>query len=98
MSQAIQAIAIDDEPKALEVIQIHAEKVPFLELKAMFTNAFEALDYLRTNQVDLIFLEISSVTLDCSLEAVATTVLTLEIALTEAEMPWKALRTFSEII
>lgn len=58
MSQAIQAIAIDDEPKALEVIQIHAEKVPFLELKAMFTNAFEALDYLRTNQVDLIFLDI----------------------------------------
>jgi precorrin-6B methylase 2 len=55
MNQAIQAIAIDDEPKALEVIQIHAEKVPFLELKAMFTNAFEALDYLRTNQVDLIF-------------------------------------------
>lgn len=52
------AIAIDDEPKALEVIQFHASKIPFLELKATFTDAFEAIPYLQNNKVDLIFLDI----------------------------------------
>ncbi len=52
------AIAIDDEPKALEVIQFHATKIPFLILKATFTDAFEAIPYLQHNKVDLIFLDI----------------------------------------
>jgi DNA-binding LytR/AlgR family response regulator len=54
----INAIAIDDEPRALEVIEIHAQKVPFLELKATFTDAFEAIPFLQQNKVDLIFLDI----------------------------------------
>jgi two-component system, LytTR family, response regulator len=54
----ITAIAIDDEPKALEIVTLFASKVPFLDLKASFTNAFEALDYLQTNDVDLLFLDI----------------------------------------
>lgn len=52
------AIAIDDEPIALEIIASHAEKVPFVTLQATFTNAFEALTYLQSNRVDLIFLDI----------------------------------------
>lgn len=54
----ITAIAIDDEPRALEVVEIHAQKVPFLELKATFTDAFEAIPYLQQNKIDLIFLDI----------------------------------------
>lgn len=54
----INAIAIDDEPIALEIIEIYAQKVPFLSLEKKFTNAFEALDYLRGNQVELLFLDI----------------------------------------
>jgi DNA-binding LytR/AlgR family response regulator len=54
----LTAIAIDDEPQALEVVQMHAAKVPFLDLKACFTNAFEALTYLQANKVDLLFLDI----------------------------------------
>lgn len=54
----INAIAIDDEPKALEVIKAHAAKVPFLELKSCFTNAFDAIPYLQRQKVDLIFLDI----------------------------------------
>ncbi len=54
----LTAIAIDDEPQALEVVQIHTAKVPFLELKACFTNAFEAIPYLQRHKVDLIFLDI----------------------------------------
>lgn len=52
------AIAIDDEPIALEVIKKHASKVPFVELKATFANAFEAVDYLQKNKIDLLFLDI----------------------------------------
>lgn len=54
----LSAIAIDDEPKALEVVQMHAAKVPFLDLQTTFIDAFEALPFLRQNKVDLIFLDI----------------------------------------
>lgn len=52
------AIAIDDEPIALEIVKSHASKVPFLDLKAVFTDAFKALEYLQKEDVDLIFLDI----------------------------------------
>ena len=55
----LTAIAIDDEPQALDVIRLHAAKVPFLDLKASFTNAFEAIAWLQTNHVDLLFLDIN---------------------------------------
>lgn len=54
----MRAIAIDDEPIALEVVRSHASKVPFLELSAVFTDAFKALEYLQREKVDLIFLDI----------------------------------------
>jgi len=54
----LTAIAIDDEPDAVELISILAEKVPFLTLKATFTNAFTAIAWLQQNRVDLIFLDI----------------------------------------
>src|SRR5687768_12233521 len=54
----MKAIAIDDEPMALEVIRSHTSKVPFLELKAEYTDAFKALEYLQKETVDLIFLDI----------------------------------------
>ncbi|AEI48762.1 LytR/AlgR family response regulator transcription factor [Runella slithyformis] len=52
------AIAIDDEPKALDIVRNFADKVPFLSLKATFQDAFEALDFLQKEPVDLIFLDI----------------------------------------
>src|SRR4028118_841971 len=54
----MKAIAIDDEPIALDIVRSHASKVPYLELNATFTDAFKALDYLQKEQVDLIFLDI----------------------------------------
>lgn len=55
----ISAITIDDEPDGIELIRILAEKVPFIELKSTFTNAFTAMAYLRQNPVDLLFLDIN---------------------------------------
>ena len=54
----LAAIAIDDEPIALDVVKSLAAKIPFIELKACFTNAFEAADFLRKEKIDLIFLDI----------------------------------------
>lgn len=54
----MKAIAVDDEPIALQIIESHAAKVPFLELKASFTDAFRAMDYLQKESIDLIFLDI----------------------------------------
>lgn len=54
----ITAIAIDDEPIALDIIDRYAQKVPFLILEAKFSNAFEALAYLNSKPVDLLFLDI----------------------------------------
>jgi len=52
------AIAIDDEPIALDVVRSHASKVPFIELVETFTNAFDAITFLQNNKTDLIFLDI----------------------------------------
>ncbi|KAA5541301.1 LytR/AlgR family response regulator transcription factor [Adhaeribacter rhizoryzae] len=54
----MKAIAIDDEPIALEIVRSHAAKVPFLDLRAEFTDAFKALEYLQKENIDLIFLDI----------------------------------------
>lgn len=55
----ISAIAIDDESYALEVIKSHASKVPFLELKATFTNPIQGLEYLKNESIELVFLDIN---------------------------------------
>lgn len=52
------AIALDDEPIALELLADFAAKVPFLDLKRTFTDPFEAMAYLNTTPVDLLFLDI----------------------------------------
>ena len=54
----ISCIAIDDEPLALQLINQYCEKIPFLQLKKVFTNPDEAKAYLLANKTDLIFLDI----------------------------------------
>ena len=54
----IKAIVIDDEPLALRVINSHAEKIPFLELMLSTTKVLDALSFMQTNEVDVIFLDI----------------------------------------
>ncbi len=55
----IKAIAIDDEPLALEIIRNHAFKVPFLSLEGTFDNPIKALEFIDQNTIDLIFLDIN---------------------------------------
>ncbi len=57
-STLLRCIAIDDESLALDLVEDNIAKVPFLKLDARCRNAFEAIEYLQNNQVDLIFLDI----------------------------------------
>jgi DNA-binding LytR/AlgR family response regulator len=54
----ITAIAIDDEPPALKVVENFCKRVDLLDLKRTFTKPNEALEYLKENPVDLLFLDI----------------------------------------
>lgn len=54
----LKAIVIDDEPYALEVIKNFSEKVVFIEIAGFFTNAFEAMNFLKQHTIDLVFLDI----------------------------------------
>ena len=51
-------IAIDDEPLALEVIKKYVSDTPLVRLTDTFTDAIQALTFLKTHTVDLILLDI----------------------------------------
>jgi two-component system, LytTR family, response regulator len=52
-------IAIDDEPKALEVIERYCQKISLATLKATFREPLKAIEFLNREKVDLIFLDIN---------------------------------------
>ncbi|MFZ1632689.1 MAG: LytTR family DNA-binding domain-containing protein [Chitinophagales bacterium] len=55
----MHCIIVEDEPLALERTKGYVEKLPFLNLEATFDNGVDALLYLKTNKVDLLFLDIN---------------------------------------
>ena len=55
----MNCIAIDDEPRALEIIEKYINKIDFLDLSAKFRDPLEAVDYLLKNDIDLVFLDIN---------------------------------------
>ncbi len=54
----INCIAIDDEPLALQQMELYIKKTPFLNLLGLFESPLEALDFLGDNPVDLMFVDI----------------------------------------
>ncbi|MCK5028155.1 MAG: response regulator transcription factor [Bacteroidales bacterium] len=54
----IKCITIDDEPLALKQISGFVEKTPYFELVASCKSAFEAMDVLSKEKVDLMFVDI----------------------------------------
>ncbi len=55
----LKCLAIDDKQYLLKVIESYIKKTPFLELVALCENPLEAFDIIASEQVDLIFLDIS---------------------------------------
>jgi DNA-binding LytR/AlgR family response regulator len=54
----IKAIALDDEPPALKVIEHFCSKINNLALEKTFTQPKEAFNYLKKYPIDLLFLDI----------------------------------------
>ncbi len=54
----ISCIIIDDEPYALDLVEDYVTKTPFLELKGKCLSAFEALQIMNTEKIDLVFSDI----------------------------------------
>ena len=55
----IKAIALDDEPLALEILQSLCDTIDYIELNKTFTKSDEAFKYLKKYPVDLLFLDIN---------------------------------------
>lgn len=54
----MKCIIIEDQPPAQRILQKYITDLGKIELVNTFNNAIQALDYLKTNSVDLIFLDI----------------------------------------
>ena len=54
----IKCIIIEDEPLATKVLSDYIAQVPFLKLEKSFKDAILATEWLLTNDIELIFLDI----------------------------------------
>lgn len=54
----IKVIIVDDEPLALDIVESFVSRMPNLELIGRCENAIEAMEILKTKEVDLMFLDI----------------------------------------
>jgi DNA-binding LytR/AlgR family response regulator len=54
----LTCIIIEDEPLAADKLKSFIQKVPFLQLLEVFENPLQALEFLRSNEPDIIFLDI----------------------------------------
>jgi DNA-binding LytR/AlgR family response regulator len=55
----IRCLIIDDEPLAQRVIERYADDISFLEIVHKCNNAMDALEFLKSHETDLIFLDIN---------------------------------------
>lgn len=53
-----KCVVIEDEPLAAEILQDYISQVPFLELKKTYTDALTALEFLKSEKADVIFVDI----------------------------------------
>ena len=54
----ITCVIVDDEPMALNLVESYVEKTPFLSLKKKCSSAIEAMEFIKKEPVDLLFLDI----------------------------------------
>lgn len=60
----VKCLIIDDEPLAINIIKNYLQQIEDFELTNTFGNAIDALNYLKNNSVDLIFLDVNMPILD----------------------------------
>ncbi len=56
--QTTKCLLLDDEPLALDILENYISQFPHLRLVGRFSNPLEAISFLKTHPVDLLFLDI----------------------------------------
>jgi DNA-binding LytR/AlgR family response regulator len=54
----LRCLAVDDEPHALKMLEVYIAQTPFLTLLKATTSPMEALEWIRREKTDLLFLDI----------------------------------------
>ena len=54
----MKCLIVDDEPLAIDVIKKHVDRIPFLNVLGTTSSAFEAIEIINTESIDLLFLDI----------------------------------------
>ena len=54
----INCIVVDDQQEAIDVIVEHAKRIPQIVVTKTFTDSIEALHFLESNKIDLVFLDV----------------------------------------
>ena len=80
---SINCIIIDDEPLAIKVLEQHISNVNDLQLIRTFENPMDAVDILKSQHIDLIFLDIQ-MPLITGIDFVKTTPIPAKIIFTTA--------------
>ncbi len=60
----IKCIIVDDEPLALDILENYIRRIESLQLVGRCKNGIEAINFLQSNKVDLLFLDIQMPFLD----------------------------------
>lgn len=55
----IKCVLVDDEPLAIQILQNYFDNFPEFDVIGTFNNAIEALDFIKNNTVDAVFLDIN---------------------------------------
>lgn len=56
--EKMNCIVVDDENMGRKLLEENVRQIPFLNLVASCKNAFDAMEQMQSNQIDLIFLDI----------------------------------------
>jgi two-component system LytT family response regulator len=54
----MNCLIIDDEPIAIDVIKAHLSKIPFVKIVGQTTSAFEGIEIINKQSIDVLFLDI----------------------------------------
>lgn len=59
MTKKLRCLIVDDEQTAREILENHLQKINIIEIVGSCKNAYETLEVLKTESIDLIFLDIN---------------------------------------
>lgn len=62
--RTLNCVIIDDEPLALDLLNSYVDKTPFLNLVGRYSSAVAAIDAVRKQRVDVLFLDIQMPEMD----------------------------------